>query len=182
MSFDEYDDFDPYYDDEADYDDWEDDDPDYDPEVDAFWERYLASLPPGSPVPDEYSAWSFGDSSEMADELGGLVEQGVKTATCGLLAEYEAEGEPVPEVGDLSVITAGDGTPLCIIETTEVTVRPFNTVDEQFAYDEGEGDRSYQYWYEGHRRFFTRACERLGCTFDESMPVVCERFRVVYRE
>ncbi|NLE52238.1 MAG: ASCH domain-containing protein [Chloroflexi bacterium] len=176
MSFDNYD---PDYDD-PDYDEWDDDD--YDPVVDAFWERYLASLPPEAPQPESYSAWGFGDSPEMADELGALVYEGVKTATCGLLYEYEAEGEPIPQVGDLSVITSGDGAPLCIIETTEVNVQPFNTVDAQFAYDEGEGDRSYENWRQGHLRFFTRACKELGCTFDESMPVVAERFRVVYRE
>lgn len=178
MSFEDYD---PDYDD-PDYDDWDDDDPSDNPEVDVFWERYLASLPPGSRVPDTYSAWSFGDGPEMADELGALVYQGVKTATCGLWYEYKAEGEPLPKPGDLSVITGGDGRPLCIIETTEVRVQPFNTVDAQFAYDEGEGDRSYEYWREGHWRFFTRACAELGCEVSETMPVVCERFRVVYRE
>lgn len=176
-----FDDFDPDYDD-PDYDEWDEDDPDYDPEIDAFWERYLASLPPGSPVPDSYSAWSFGDSPQMADDLGGLVYKGVKTATCGLHYEYQVEGEPLPQVGDLSIITNGAGSPMCIIETTEVRVQPFNTVDAQFAYDEGEGDRSYEYWREGHLRFFTRACAELGCEVTETMPVVCERFRVVYRE
>ncbi len=149
--------------------------------IDAFWQRYLATLPSGAPRPAGYTAWAFGDGPEMADELGALVVEGAKTATCGLLWEYEADGDPVPVPGDLSIITAGDGRPLCIIKTTEITVQPFNTVDARFAYDEGEGDRSYDYWREGHWRFFTRACERLGREASETMPVVCERFRVVFR-
>jgi uncharacterized protein YhfF len=149
--------------------------------IDAFWRRYLATLPPDAPRPAGYTAWAFGDGPEMADELGALVVGGTKTATCGLLWEYEAEGDALPKVGDLSVIAAGDGRPLCVIEATEVTVQPFKTVDARFAYDEGEGDRSYDHWREGHWRFFTRACEQLGREASETMPVVCERFRVVFR-
>lgn len=39
----------------------------------------------------EYSAWSFGDD---ADQLAGLVKDGVKTATCSLFCFYELEEEP----------------------------------------------------------------------------------------
>jgi hypothetical protein len=31
---------------------------------------------------------------------------------------------------------------LCIIELTEVEIKPFNSVDEQFAFEYGEGDRT----------------------------------------
>ena len=153
----------------------------HDPAVEAYWQGFLATLPPDTPRPAGYSAWGFGDSPEMADDLGALVREGTKTATCGLLWEYEADGDPLPQVGEYSVITGGDGSPLCIIETTEVVVRPFNMVDAQFAYDEGEGDRSYAYWRAGHWRFFSRVCKRIGRQISETMPVVCERFRVVYR-
>ena len=34
----------------------------------------------------------------------------------------------------------------CVIETTEVTYRRFGDVDATFAYEEGEGDRSLDYW------------------------------------
>lgn len=152
------------------------------PAIDAFWRRYVATLPPDAPRPAGYTAWAFGDSPALADELGALVYAGTKTATCGSLWEYEADGEPVPAPGDLSVILTGEGVPLCIIETTEVTVQPFNTVDARFAYDEGEDDRSYEYWHDVHLRFFTRSCARIRRELDESMPVVAERFRVVYRE
>ena len=40
----------------------------------------------------------------------------------------------------MSVVTDWDGIPLCIIETSEVEVRAFKDVDEEFAAAEGEGD------------------------------------------
>jgi uncharacterized protein YhfF len=58
----------------------------------------------------------------------------------------------------------------------ELTQRRFNDVDAAFAYDEGEGDRSLEYWRRAHRRYFTR----LG-QFAENMMLYCERFRVIER-
>ncbi len=85
----------------------------------------------------------------------------------------------ISAVGDLSIITNWDGEPLCIIETTEVQVKAFNQVDEQHAYDEGEGDRSLAYWRQVHWQVFSAECAALGRKPTEDMPLVCERFRVV---
>ncbi len=116
----------------------------------------------------------------MADELGALVVQGTKTATASLVWEYEFDDERLPQEGDLSVILDGHNQPIALIETTEVRILPFNQVDETFAYDEGEGTRTLAHWREGHWRFFHRACQRIGREVDESMPILCERFRVIY--
>jgi GrpB-like predicted nucleotidyltransferase (UPF0157 family)/uncharacterized protein YhfF len=150
-------------------------------QVAAFWQSFLASRPAGASRPPQPEAWGFGDSPEMADELGRLVAGGIKTATCSLLWAYEAEREPLPQEGQLDIVLDGRGRPLCIIENTEVIIRPYNQVDAQFAHEEGEGDRSLAYWREVHWRFFGRACEAISRTISEDMPLVCERFRVVYR-
>ena len=148
-----------------------------------FWKSYLHSLPPEHPARRRTTpeAWSFGDSPEMANRLGELVFKGIKSATTSLLWEYEFLREQPPKVGDLSIILDGKGSPLCIIETMEVEIKPFDQVDERFAYDEGEGDRSLNYWQTVHTQFFNRACQQIGRSFSENMPVVCERFRVIYR-
>src|SRR5215207_7886095 len=99
----------------------------------------------------------------------------------GSLWEYEAEGEPLPETGLKTIVLDGDGDPMCIIETTEVEVRPYGEVDARFAYEEGEGDRSLEYWREAHWRFFSRTLPNIGKEPATDMPLVCERFRVIYR-
>ena len=150
-------------------------------EVEAFWQAYLASLPEGSESPpSSYEAWSFCDNEEAANELGDLVKAGTKTATCSLVWAYEAENEELPKVGDLSIITNWDGEPLCIIETTEVQVKAFNEVDEKFAYDEGEGDRSLTYWRKVHWNVCSRECSAIGRESAETMPLLCERFCVIF--
>lgn len=149
--------------------------------VDEFWQEYLDSLAEDAPHPDDYQAWGFGDTPEMADELGRLVVEGIKTGTASLAWEYAHDGEEFPRVGDCSVVLDGAGEPLCIIETTRVYVEAFKDVDAEQAHAEGEGDRSLEYWREAHWDYFSRRCEVIGRAADECMPVMCERFRVVWQ-
>lgn len=150
--------------------------------IEAFWQQYLDTLPAGHHHHEAtYTAWGFGDSPTMADALGNLVLNGPKRATASALMVYELEEDEVmPTAGDISIILNGNQEPLCIIETTEVRIKPFADVDEQFAYDEGEGDRTLSDWKAGHERFFRRELAQYGLDFSEDMLVVLERFAMIY--
>lgn len=151
--------------------------------AEQFWQAWLATLPPGAPARNApYVVEPFGDNPALADELVALVLAGTKTATCSALWDWEAEGNPPPEPGLLWVVLDGGGEPRCIVETMEVTHRRYDEVDADFAAAEGEGDRSLTYWRKAHRRFFSRTLPAIGKEFVADMPLVCERFRVVYRE
>ena len=117
-------------------------------------------------------AYSFGDSPRMADQLLELVLVGRKRATCWAASEDLAPGE----IGGLAVILNGSGIPKAVVRTIELTQRRFNDVDAAFAFDEGEGDRSLEYWRDEHIRFFTRQ----GC-YAPDMMLWCERFELVER-
>ena len=150
--------------------------------VQNYWERFLASLPSDSPYHTKrYIAEGWGDGPAMADELGALIAQGIKTATCSSFQEWEAEGNPIPEAGLITIVLDGRGEPLCIVETVEVSIHKYNEVDADFARDEGEGDLSLNYWREAHRNFFSRTLPKIGKEFSEDMPLVCERFRMIYK-
>jgi uncharacterized protein YhfF len=125
-----------------------------------------------STVPEQYRSlrsFAFGDGPELADELLDLVLKGLKTATCS------TEDEPnTSSAGERWIVLDGSGTPRCVIETLEVTYRRFGEVDAAFASEEGEGDRSLDYWRDAHRQYFGR----MG-RFSEDMMLMCERFRLV---
>jgi uncharacterized protein YhfF len=149
--------------------------------VAAFWETYLSQLPEAHPHHHAaYKVWSFGDSPALADELLQLVLDGVKTATAASLWEYEAENEPIPEVGGVSIVLDGRGMPACILETVEVFVRPFDAIPAEFAYDEGEYERTLESWRREHQKYWTRALAAIGHAFSPDMPVVAERFRLIF--
>ena len=150
--------------------------------VEAYWQKFLSSLPVDSLYRTRtYIAEGWGDSPALADELGALIVQGSKTATCSALWEWEAKAEPVPEAGLITIALDGRGEPLCIVETTEVTIRKYNEVDADFARDEGEGDLSLEYWRKAHQNYFSRVLRKIDREFSENMPLVCERFRLIYK-
>lgn len=145
-----------------------------------FWENFLSSTS-GNVSGRFYEAFHFGDNECDANELAELVLSGTKCATAGLLWSYEAENKPLPKSGSLSVVTNWQSKPLCVIESTVVTIVPYDEVTELFAATEGEGDKTLQYWRNVHWSYFGRECNRLGKEPDLQMPVVCEEFSVIYK-
>lgn len=139
-----------------------------------YWNEYWSSQ--GQDAPVSVSAWPFGADP---DYLAQLVIDGVKTATCSGLVFYEMENEPLPSVGDYSIILNSKDEPVAIIKTTQVQIMPMNEVPEEFAVAEGEGDRTYQYWKEAHVKFFTEELKTLGLAYSEDMLLVCERLMLV---
>lgn len=127
-----------------------------------------------------YEAFHFDDNEHDANLLANLVLRGIKRATAGLLWSYEAENKTLPKPGDLSVVTNWQSEPLCVIETTDVVIVPFDKVTAQFAATEGEGDKTLHQWREVHWSFFGRECQRIGKEPSEQMLVLCEQFSVVY--
>jgi uncharacterized protein YhfF len=140
-------------------------------DVEEYWRRFVAATGVDGP----HTAWGFGNTAEMATTLGLLVRDGPKRATASLRSWYD-DGEPMPRPGDLSVILDGGGEPLCVIRTTAVEVRRFGDVDAEFAWTEGEGDRSLEFWRDAHISFFTAG----GRPLSEDTEVVLERFELLW--
>ncbi|MBM7035058.1 ASCH domain-containing protein [Vibrio ulleungensis] len=148
----------------------------------AYLERYLSSLP--LDVAKQYTSFSadyFCADEHNANVCADLVVQGDKQATCSLEYWYSQKGELRPAVGHLQVVTRWDGEPVCIIETMSVSESRFCDVDEAFAAAEGEGDKSLAWWREAHWRFFSDECRELDIKPAETMLLLLERFKVVYR-
>lgn len=150
-------------------------------EVARFWARYIEVAGTEIPLPPT-AAWCFGDTVELADELIELVLHGHKRATAGAVAEYEAEGEAIPAVGDWSIVTDGAMRPRAVLQSTDIRIGPLSSVDDQFAWDEGEGDRTRSTWLDDHTWYFTRSFAALGLDFHPDIPVVFERFELRYHE
>jgi uncharacterized protein YhfF len=148
--------------------------------AEELWTAFLEERPGIAGPGDTYSAWHFCDNQADADELVELVLAGRKRATAGALWSYEAEGEPLPRAGDFSVVTDWSGSARCVIRTVTVEVVAFDAVGEEFAAAEGEGDGSLAFWREAHRAAFSRELEAGGRSLQPDMPVVCERFEVVF--
>jgi uncharacterized protein YhfF len=158
-------------------DDWDPVGGDDETAIGRFWDE--ARVAAGLPAQAQPVVWSFGDHPALADELLGLVLDGTKTATASLLWYYEEGGETIPAVGDLSIITDGNGTPRALIRTTEVEIVPYGEVTAEHAFREGEGDRTLDTWRVEHTRFWTRTMPE-GQTLSEATLIVCEGLELLY--
>ncbi|CAM5745870.1 hypothetical protein STAFG_2947 [Streptomyces afghaniensis 772] len=126
----------------------------------------------------------FAFPGPLRDRLVAAILNGSKTSTTGLVADYEHEGEPLPEVGNRSVVVDSDQRPVAVVEVTSVRVVPLAQVDLAHVTDEGEGHTSVAEWREGHERFWHSEEMRAalgdpGFTVDDTTPAVLERFRLV---
>lgn len=122
---------------------------------------------------------AYGDSPALSEALLALIRVGRKRAGTGLLWAYEAEGEATPKVGEIEIVVDHRNEPALVTRTTCVQVIPYAEVTAEYASIEGEGDGSLAFWREAHWAFFSRECQRLGRTPDESMLVVCGVFEVL---
>jgi len=148
--------------------------------LEQFWNDFVRSHPFLHGL-HYYEAFRFGNTEQMANELAALVLSGVKTATSSLLWTLEQEHQPVVQVGDYSIVTDWEHHQVCIIQTTEVNIIPFRDIDAQFAYDYGEGERTLAWLKQQLWDYYALECTFIGRQASEEMPLVCERFQVVYK-
>jgi uncharacterized protein YhfF len=116
----------------------------------------------------------------------GATLAGPKTTTSGLVADYEHEGEPLPEPGLREAVIDSAGNRVAVIETTAVRVVRLGHVDLAHALGEGEGYTSVAEWRAGHERFWhsqeTRdALDDPAFTVDDNTLVVAQTFRLVQK-
>jgi uncharacterized protein YhfF len=122
----------------------------------------------------------------LREQLVAAVLRGEKTATAGLLVDFERLGEAVPEPGERYLLVGRDDEGVGVVEVTEVRVLPVGECDLEFARDEGEGFDTVAAWREAHERFWRgyadEVREYLGdpdWDVTDDTLFVAERFRLV---
>ncbi|WP_083563566.1 ASCH domain-containing protein [Boudabousia liubingyangii] len=158
-------------------------------ELEVFWEtarrsagfeRLNVIIGQGELASVRPPAFQFANTRHVSDQLAQAVLDGVKTATASLVAEYEAEELPLPEVGELSILCDGGGQPVALLVNTGIEVCAFNDVNSEHAAAEGEGDRSLPHWRAVHRAFWATHSAPFW-KGDGTDQVVCENFEVIYQ-
>ncbi|AXH89977.1 ASCH domain-containing protein [Micromonospora aurantiaca] len=123
-------------------------------------------------------ALALGTPGELRTRLNTLVLAGAKTATAGLVQEYDDENEELEYVGERLVLVDDNDALVGVVEVTGVEVVRFADVPWDFARAEGEGDRSIEEWREGHGAYWARQ----GTPVTDDTRIVCLRFRLVSTE
>ncbi|WP_191600384.1 ASCH domain-containing protein [Marinomonas algicola] len=148
----------------------------------VYLNTYLNSLP--NEIAKQHSSFSadyFCSDEYNANVCADLILRGEKRASCSMAHWYTHEGEAMPEVGHLQVVTNWNGDPICIIEITSIRQCKYSEITADFAAEEGEGDKSLEWWKEAHWAFFRLECEELGIELNEDILLILEHFKVVYK-
>lgn len=146
-------------------------------QIEAFWLEYQGACQVQVPG---FSATAFGHTRALADELAALIQGGHKRAHATLERDFEVEGDELPRQGEHVVVLDGRGQPQAIVRTTHVERRYFNEIDDTFAFEAGEGERTLAWWLVAHRQDFAERAEREGFQVGERATLILEYFELVW--
>ncbi len=146
-------------------------------EIERFWLEYQRAC---HVQVEGFTATAFGTTRAVADECAALVAQGHKRAHATLERDFEAEGDALPRPGDHVVVLDGRGTPRAIVRTRHVERRHFNEIDDAFAFECGEGERTLAWWLIAYRQEFAERAEAQGFPVDEKAVLILEYFDLVW--
>lgn len=141
----------------------------------SFWQAFTEKYP--EHLSKTYIAFQFWG---LPDRLLRMVLEGRKQVTVSPYIALAMENEPLPQAGDLRMILDSNNEPKCIIETTEVYIKPFHKMTAQDAFDEGV--KSLAMWRKVHENFFKAQAEAYQVPWTEDFEILCERFKVVFRQ
>lgn len=121
----------------------------------------------------------FGPPGPLRNRLVSLILSGRKTATSSLVSDYELEGEPLPEPGELELLLDSSGRGVAVLETLAVVIVPLVDVPWSHVVAEGEDHATLADWRQDHEEFW--AADSPTGQLDDRTAVVTQEFRVVGR-
>ncbi len=145
--------------------------------MDEFWARCRTALAPADPG-GLYRVRRIGNTPQLSASLLGLIRAGEKT---GLFSNPE-ELQPQPAAGEFFIFADCDGRPRCAVQLTESRQLRFADVGPAETACESPAARDLAAWREIHGRYWQRIREAEGRVFTEDMPLLFQRFRVLYSE
>lgn len=144
-----------------------------------FWAEYAASV---NLSEDEYFSGELGFEARgfAGNERIASVLSGQKTGYFASLATYTIDNEPLPATGEYYVVMDNNSQPVCIVQSDEVEIVPFNQVPWAMAMLEGE-DENLEQWRAKEREYLEEEADIVGFEFTEDLKLVFMRFHLVYK-
>ena len=94
----------------------------------------------------------------------------------------EINKEKPPAIGDLDIVTDWHGMPKAITKTVKVEIVKYKDITAEYAFIEGEGDRSLSYWQRVHWDYYTRELNDLGLKPFQDMELVGEYLETIWQK
>jgi uncharacterized protein YhfF len=135
---------------------------------------------PSTPLPETAEPFVTARSSPTSWSSSGSTDPNERRPARSSTTSSRAA--PLPQPGTIWIVTDGTGRARAVLRTTEVRIGPRTSVDGPFAWDEGEGQRTREWWLAAHQEFFRRYLPTIGVDFDPDVATVFERFDMLFAE
>jgi uncharacterized protein YhfF len=120
----------------------------------------------------------FGDNEASCQLQLKQVLAGEKRAISHALLSLQFRKEPLPKIGDFTVLTDWNGKAHCIVRTVAVRLKPYFSIRSSYVKLDGVG--SLDDWKKMHWERYARELGPYGRVPRDSMIVVCEVFEKVF--
>ena len=144
-------------------------------------ETFLAEcrqlLPPGMPA-DNLGTRRLGRTPELCARLNGYILARQKTGVFSQPEDFP-DGR-LPRAGELAVLVDFSDEPQCLIRYDECALLPLSAVGPEHVAVETAALRDVAAWRRFHRSYWEPVLAARGEAFSTDMPIVFQRFTVLY--
>ncbi len=145
--------------------------------LEAFWAAASAANPG---IGDDYEVRWFGIDAKTTRGIFDYIQSGAKTGTYTLPWLLEKTGQPRARDGDYVVLIDYDGTPTLLLRMVSQETVAFGAIDARITGLDGPSVRDVEVWKPLHQKFWDGELAAYGLSVTPDMPVLVERFALVY--
>ncbi|MCL9805470.1 ASCH domain-containing protein [Flavobacterium amniphilum] len=147
--------------------------------ISIYWKEFQLKNPEYKNM-NEPQSFYFCDNKKEADECAELVMKKIKQATSPSAWWFEKNKEEIPKIGDIAIVTNWNKEPKAIIRTKKVEIVKFKNITPEYAFIEGEGNKTLEYWKKVHWAYYTNEMHKFSEKPNEEMKIVCEYFETIW--
>ena len=147
--------------------------------IDDYWNQAIASKPE---LAVDHQIRSIGIDEETTVLIIDFIKEGEKVGTFSLPWLMESEKIPASHIGQPIILLSYDGKPEIVVQITDIEETTFGEIDYEVTKIDGPPVRDPEVWIPLHREYWNNILKPYGRSCTDDMPVIVERFKLVYSE
>lgn len=141
-----------------------------------MWQAFTADKEELKDYP--YKLWKFSDEGEYRKNIIARILDGDVQGESYSIDFFDANSQPLPQVGQYNVVCDMNRQAYAIVKTVEVSAARYGDVTTELA--RLEGCSTISQWRRFNENKYRSLCDRMDIVFSKELPLIFERFEVVY--
>ena len=145
--------------------------------IDDFWNQAVNFIPTLS---GDHQVRSIGIDEETTGLIINFIKTGEKVGTFSLPWVMTAENLPMSYKGLPIILLSFDGKPELVVQLTKVFETSFGEIDSGVTCIDGPPVRDPDVWIPLHQNYWNGMLAEYDKVCSDDMPVLVEKFKLVY--